>query len=319
MTRWRELNIELTTACNAGCAFCNRTLTPNLKPTNLDFLIFHKIPFDQFEVIRLCGNRGDLIFYPNLFELINHIKDVTHHNTNIVIQTNGSIHSFGWWAELGELMRYHDDNLITFALDGLEDTHSLHRVGTDFNTIVQNIEAFIRAGGKAMIQFIVFKHNEHQLESVKQLAEDIGCVEFWTRRSRCFSNEFQRPSNSYNITRLELNTQHKDREIVCDMVHRNKLYLTVYGEIRPCCYMGDDNYIDDFKLFFKEQIKDVFGLQYIAGYKKNPKENNLYYNSFEDAMNSKYIQSIWRSYKHINRCNEKCRTNFDEIVTHERL
>jgi len=319
MTRWRELEIELTTICNAKCPFCNRSQLVDLEPINLDFNIFHKIPFDQFEFIGLCGNRGDPIFYPRLFDLITYIKDVSHNNTSVTIQTNGSVHDFGWWAELGELIRYHKNNHIIFAVDGLNDTHSLHRVGTDFNRIVQNIDAFIMSGGNAIIQFIVFKHNEHQLEDVKQLAEDIGCVGFWTRQSRCFTDELQRPLISYNTTRTELNNQNTDKDIVCDMIHRDKYYLTVYGEIRPCCFMGDDNYVDDFTLFFKSQIKDLIGLKYISDYKKEPTENNLYYNSFNDAIDSGYIKSIRKHYEHIYRCKEKCHTNFNEIVDHERL
>jgi len=319
MTRWRELEIELTTICNARCPFCNRASLSNLKPTNLDFSILYKVPFDQFKFIGLCGNRGDPMCYPKLFELITYIKDVTYHNTSIVMQTNGGIHSFGWWAELGELMRYHTDNHVVFALDGLEDTHSLHRVGTDFNRVVQNIEAFIRAGGRAIIQFIVFEHNEHQLEDVKRLSKSLGCVGFWKRQSRCFTNELKRPINSHNTTRKELNSQSMNKDIICDMIHRDKYYVTVYGEIRPCCFMGDDDYINDFTIFFKDQIKDLFGLQYIGGYKNNPKENNLYHNSFETAINSRYIQSIWKYYEHIHRCKEKCHTNFNEIVDHESL
>lgn len=319
MTRWRELEIELTTICNAKCPFCNRASLFDLKPTNLDFSIFYKLPFDQFKFIGLCGNRGDPICYPKLFNLIAYIKDITYHNTSIVIQTNGGIHSFTWWASLGELMRYHKDNYIVFALDGLEDTHSLHRVGTDYNRVVQNIESFINAGGKAIIQFIVFKHNEHQLEDAKRLSRALGCLGFWTRRSRCFTDELQRPVGLYNETRTELNTQNIDSKIVCDMVHRDKYYLTVHGEIRPCCFMGDDDYINEFNLFFKDQIKDLLGLNYISEYKKDPKQNNLYYNSFEAVVNSRYIQSIWKYYEHIHRCKEKCHTNFNEIVDHESL
>ena len=56
---------------------------------------------------------------------------------------------------------------VVFGIDGLEDTSHIYRVNTSFKKVIENAEAFIKQGGLGTWQFIVFKHNVHQLESAK--------------------------------------------------------------------------------------------------------------------------------------------------------
>jgi sulfatase maturation enzyme AslB (radical SAM superfamily) len=75
---------------------------------------------------------------------------------------------------MNQYKRYH----VRFALDGLKDTHSLYRMGSDYDTVVKNMKTFIDAGGRATWKFIVFKHNEHQVDEASKLARELGCVTF---------------------------------------------------------------------------------------------------------------------------------------------
>ena len=53
---------------------------------------------------------------------------------------------------------------VWFAIDGLEDTHSIYRQGTNWKKIIDNVMTFVDAGGKARWDMLVFQHNEHQVE-----------------------------------------------------------------------------------------------------------------------------------------------------------
>ena len=54
---------------------------------------------------------------------------------------------------------------------------------------MENAEAFIKAGGRARWDYIVFGHNEHQVEEARALAESMGFEKFNVKKSnRFFSN-----------------------------------------------------------------------------------------------------------------------------------
>ena len=73
-----------------------------------------------------------------------------------------------------------------FGIDGLEDTNHIYRQGTVFKQIIRNVKAFIQAGGRAQWDFIVFKHNEHQVEKAGELSKKLGFEIFSIKRSNRF-------------------------------------------------------------------------------------------------------------------------------------
>ena len=65
----------------------------------------------------------------------------------------------------------------------MKDTHSIYRVRTNWDKIIENIKAFTNNAGRARVIMTVFKHNKHQQKEVEALAEQIGCIEFEVRNS----------------------------------------------------------------------------------------------------------------------------------------
>lgn len=301
------IDIETTSYCNAKCPFCNRNSIA-FKPKHLDIEVIKKLPFNEISVALLLGNKGDTIFYPKLFELIEWIRD--NAKTWIQIHTNASIRDRYWWAELSKLLK--SQGAVVYALDGLEDTHKLHRIGTNFHKIIENITAFNEKGGKSICQFLKFKHNEHQIDELKVIVKSIGSEKFWIRKSREYSQILQRPDGVK--TRHEMSKE--KTKIKCVFLSKPSFYLTVDGEIRPCCFMADDDYVGNFKQHFYE---DIHNIQHLIAYRKDPKSINLHHNSFSDIMNSRYYMHIKANYKRLFRCNQKCKATFEDIVDEELL
>lgn len=212
---WAE--IETTSHCNAKCPECCRRMV-KFTPKHLELDIIKKLPFGSFEQVLLLGNKGDSIFYPHLFELIEWMD----HN-DIRIHTNASAHGKEWWSSLAKLLK--GKGKVIYALDGLEDTHKLYRIGTDFHKIVENIRIFNKNGGESTCQMIKFEHNEHQIDDVKKLAKSIGSKHFRLKGYRY--NEYPR----------------------CNFLLPS-FTLTVDGNIKPCCYLADD--IEHLKEYGKE-------------------------------------------------------------------
>ena len=238
----KAINIEVSSKCNAGCPFCSRH--HKLRPyagqliTLADFKLLPAPVIGQLRRLTFGGNFGDLCCNPEVLEIAAYIRQL---NPNIILEgdTNGSYGKPEWWHALGASFQ---KGAMVFALDGLEDTHRLHRRGTDFQKIVRNMRAFIAGGGTAMWQFIVFKHNEHQLQTAEEMAQDIGCRRFYAFASRDFSPNLAPPEIvDFRIKREVLADYREglegcDRQALCRPLADGTLYIAADGTVHPCCY-----------------------------------------------------------------------------------
>jgi len=302
------VDIETTSYCNAKCPFCNRT-NMEFEKKHLDIEIIKKLPFDNIKSILLLGNKGDAIFYPQLFELIEYVK--SKYKTWIQIHTNASAHDKEWWGDLAILLK--GQGAVVYALDGLDDTHNLHRIGTNFHKILENITEFNRKGGKSLCQFLKFKHNEKQEDGIRTLVKTIGSEKLWIRKSRGYNDVLKRPSQTK--TRHEINRE-KNSKISCVFLEKPSFVLTVDGEIRTCCFMADDDY---FKNFLDHLGQDSGHPQHLIAYRKDAKSISLKYNTLDEIFVSDYYKAISRNYKYLFRCNQKCKATFEDIVSEEVL
>jgi len=238
----KAINIEVSAKCNAACPFCSRRQKIRPYPGQLitlaDFKLLPASLIARLRRLTFGGNFGDLCCNPDMVEIAAYIRQV---NPDIILEgdTNGSHGDPGWWQALGA--SFHKGAMV-FALDGLEDTHHLHRRRTDFHKIIRNIKAFIAGGGTAQWQFIVFKHNEHQLQAAEDLAREIGCRRFYAFASRDFNTDLQPPEildfrikrDVFSGRRKKLNSA--DRRAHCRPLADGTLYIAADGSVHPCCY-----------------------------------------------------------------------------------
>jgi MoaA/NifB/PqqE/SkfB family radical SAM enzyme len=177
----RNIHLEVSEVCNAACPMCARFVgkgsrpNPELTHSVIDLQYF-KIIFPpefvkQLHFINFCGVVGDPI---TAKELIDQLKYLVECNPNISfeISTNGGVRSQSWWKELAQICNS-DKRFVSFSIDGLEDTNHLYRRNVQWHKLMENVKAFIQAGGHAKWQFLIFKHNEHQQDEVKKLAKEL--------------------------------------------------------------------------------------------------------------------------------------------------
>ena len=113
-----------------------------------------------------CGNHGDPMMHPNPMELVCQFKQVT-------IDTNGSMGALKTYRQLAE-----NGVDIWFSIDGLEDTNHIYRQDVVWDNIMERVDAFISAGGRATWKFIVFRHNMHQIDQARELSVELGFENF---------------------------------------------------------------------------------------------------------------------------------------------
>src|SRR5262249_44436596 len=124
------------------------------------------------------------------------------------LHTNGSARSVEWWSELARILP-HGKGYVRFGIDGLETTNHLYRRNTKWDTVMRNVKAFIAAGGNAEWDFLVFRHNEHQVDEARALARELGFTLFNCKASgRFFSLSRSEPINRTPVKDREGNLEY---------------------------------------------------------------------------------------------------------------
>jgi hypothetical protein len=162
--------------------YVNGEEAPWVKNTQLsldDIKTIFPIDFiKQLNRMNFCGNLGDPIVAKELLPVIAYFRN-NNKSIRIEVNTNGSARREDWWRALADLLGSDEKTSgVWFGLDGIGETNALYRRNTDWHIIMRNAKAFIEAGGIAHWNYIVFKHNEHQVEAARALANEMGFKHF---------------------------------------------------------------------------------------------------------------------------------------------
>jgi MoaA/NifB/PqqE/SkfB family radical SAM enzyme len=192
MSFWKnvsQLHLEISALCNSVCPCCPRYPTAGydeLPAINNSMVwtlsqVQEYLPADDIKHIRrylINGTHGDFITNNNAIEILEYFYKSSP-TAIIQVNTNGSARNTAWWTELAQRCAGRIE--VYFALDGLNDTHHLYRRSTNWNTIIENAQAFTNAGGKSIWTMTLFKHNEHQKEQCLELSKKLGFYKFEAR------------------------------------------------------------------------------------------------------------------------------------------
>lgn len=213
----------------------------------------------QLTAILLNGNFGDMLMNPEAVDIVEYFR-VNNPALEIKISTNGGARNSDFWTRLAQF-----DPVVSFCLDGLEDTHSIYRRNTLYSTVLANAQTFIQAGGRAIWKFIKFDHNEHQIDQAKLLSKQLGFKQFelvdqgrntgpvfnkkkelvYTLGNYIGERDLDKKLNdnlsvsANGVSALDLRHfgEAADR-IDCQAITEKSIYVNSLGEVYPCCWTG---------------------------------------------------------------------------------
>lgn len=292
-----RLQIELTSFCNANCPSCERydfyvdKTNPYARKLNTNHISYDsfrtwiKHDFKSLKKIHFCGNIDEPTLNPDLLKICNYIN-TQYPQVEIWIATNGGTKNKKFWKQLATM-----NTIVVFGIDGLSDTNHIYRKNVNWSKLEENYKTYIKYGGKAIWQFIVFEHNKHQLSLAKKISKKENFFAF---------NEKYSERENHEVTEIKKHKKEKTN-IKCKATYLNpelekSFFIDVNGTVWPCCWMGTSYYTKQFIEFFDSDMNHVL-------------ENNLKFNTFEEIIDGDIFSKLWANLNKLEICNIKCKRN----------
>ncbi len=291
----KKVHLEITQRCQAACPMCDRNENggkDNIHITNAELSladcmqIFPSDFIKQLDVMYMCGNLGDPIVARDTLEVFQYFR-VHNKKMWLSMNTNAGAKSPDWWSKLASTIGR--NGAVIFSIDGLSDTNHMYRQNVNWKIVEANLHAFVAAGGRARWDFIVFEHNQHQVEEAEQLAKQWGVEKFVAKKTaRFFSTanhqgkqEHQAINHKGISTALLKKPKEqfvnvaltKEQELVktygsmmeyynkcsisCKVAAEKNIFITAEGIVQPCCWTAGRMYKWWHKDYKVEQIWDV--------------------------------------------------------------
>jgi len=334
------LQLEISNYCNAACPQCPRNFFGGRTLSNLPL---HKLTFAEFkklfsselltslQQVYFCGTYGDPLTHPDIVNMCGYIKDLNP-NINVTLHTNGGVGKISTFTKLASIV-----DCIAFGIDGLEDTNHLYRRNVRWHRVVENTKAFIEAGGNAEWDFIVFAHNQHQVNDARELSKKLKFNRFNVKKTSRFLNrvhKFQDHLEVYNTQNIidytiriptdpqyinigykeihKINTDYiQNTKINCNACNIGEIYIGADGYVFPCGWLADRLYGPEV-----EGTADHSNIKSLIAQSGGLKGANIFFNSLENIVNGpwfKNIEKTWYGKDRLERCSIMCGEGFSII------
>lgn len=239
----KEIAVELTNHCNLKCPVCPTHFAMTRTKGFMDFNLF-KTLIDEFKNEKNKPRinfifAGEPLLHPEVDRFISYAT-LNGHNT--VLSTNATVLS----DVLGKKIIESGLSSIHLCLDGFsKQSHEAYRVGSDFNTVKDNIEKFIkeksRLGKKypiTCLQTLLTSYSEKEVESLINWGRSIGAdkIQFKSLSMGSFTNEVMRQKYRYLLpaNKTFLRRKSKIKRTVCT-VPLSQSVIFWDGYVGLCC------------------------------------------------------------------------------------
>lgn len=233
-------NTEPTNKCILHCPFCptgkQNSRTNGFADTLLYTNIFSQLS-DYLYLITLHG-WGE----PLLNKELPQIVALAHqHNICTAITTNGMLLN----ASMSESLIESKLDILYVSIDGCsEESYQKYRVGGSFEKVISNVQQLVELKKRKKSyfpfiewQYIVFKHNEHEISQAKLMAKKMGINNIVFLPAYTEDDNFAPTDPSMRLSNGSPLSKRSD----CNHLW-NTLSIHWNGTLVPCCYDYDEKY-----------------------------------------------------------------------------
>jgi radical SAM protein with 4Fe4S-binding SPASM domain len=246
------MSIEPTTSCNLRCPECPSGLRKFSRPTGMLEKELFKRFLDQVRSHLHSLNfyfQGEPYLHPQFTELV---KMASLYNIYTITSTNAH------YLNEENARRTIESGLdeLIISVDGItQEVYERYRVGGQLNKVMEGTRQILNArraakgrGPYVVWQFVVFAHNETQVEEVKKLGKELGVDAVRIKTAQVYDFEEGKsiiPSNQkYSRYRKNAEGKYEIKNELLDQCWRmwQGAVVTWDGKVVPCCFDKDAKY-----------------------------------------------------------------------------
>jgi radical SAM protein with 4Fe4S-binding SPASM domain len=245
-----SISFEPTTSCNLRCPECPSGLRAFTRPTGMLQKDFFKETIDDVykELLYLIFYfQGEPYLNPSFLDMVKYASD-----KGIYTATSTNAHYLTDEAAKKTVESGLDRLII--SIDGTtQDSYQQYRVGGNLEKVIAGAKNIVKWKKElnsktpfVFFQFLVVKHNEHQIEDIKKLAKEIGVDEVRFKTAQVYDYEND-PNNLIPVnekySRYKRNAdgsfkaKNKFANRCWKLWHAN--VITWDGLVVPCCFDKD--------------------------------------------------------------------------------
>jgi radical SAM protein with 4Fe4S-binding SPASM domain len=247
-----SISFEPTTSCNLRCPECPSGLRSFTRPTGMLQNDLFKETIDQLHkrlLYLILYFQGEPYLHKSFLELVKHASA-----KGIYTATSTNAHYLD--SETARKTVESGLDRLIVSIDGTtQETYAAYRIGGKLDKVLEGTRQVVKWKKELksrtphiMFQFLVVRPNEHQLEDVKALADELGVDEVVFKTAQIYDYEQGSPliptidyysryknngNGSYSIKNKLLNQCWK-------MWH--SCVITWDGLVVPCCFDKDAEY-----------------------------------------------------------------------------
>ena len=174
-----KIRFETSSLCQLRCPLC-RTGQNNYGVEGKGYLKFENFKkfFDNYSILKRAeiSNWGEIFLNPELEKILEYA-----HNNNIILTANNGVNFNNASDNQIQAIVKYELRSMTVSIDGItQETYHLYRKGGNIDNVLENIQKLNYYKLKNKIeypklkwQFILFGHNENELEMAKKMAKDL--------------------------------------------------------------------------------------------------------------------------------------------------
>jgi MoaA/NifB/PqqE/SkfB family radical SAM enzyme len=255
------LILETTNICNLRCPFCltGKGITGGRELRHMSYEEARSIIDQVADTIYLLQlyTWGDPLLNKDTIKIIEYAKS---RNVYVMLSTNATAMTPAYNEKLLDA----GIDYVTVAIDGGSDeTYSKYRIGGEYSKVLSNVRSLLQLREQRKLnhpfvewQFIVFRHNEHEVDATEKMAYQIGINKFTPLPAYVEDKDWHPVGEQY---RQE--TFNPERLKNCERPWSH-LNIRADGGVASCCYEFAKK--DDFGDIRKDRFDDIWNNRFFT-------------------------------------------------------
>ncbi|MFL5788174.1 MAG: SPASM domain-containing protein [Flavisolibacter sp.] len=245
-----SISFEPTTSCNLRCPECPSGLRSFTRPTGMLKSSFFKQTIDELskELLYLVFYfQGEPYLNPEFLDMVQYAS-----SKKIYTATSTNAH----YLTPKNARRTVESGLdrLIISIDGTtQETYEQYRVGGQLNKVLEGAANIIKSKKELksktpfiIFQFLVVRHNEHQIKEIEALAKQMGVDQVRLKTAQVY--DFENDPNHLIPTLEKYSRYKKDRNGKIQFKGNNQNHcwrlwhdpvITWDGSVVPCCFDKD--------------------------------------------------------------------------------